>query len=63
MATAQETSQQARVTLSEEVPAIYKAMLRLDSAVAETPLERPPATASRPDSTLSEKVNRECAER
>src|ERR1700735_2838410 len=41
MTTAQETSQRARVTLSEEVPAIYKAMLRLDSAVAETPLERP----------------------
>jgi AhpD family alkylhydroperoxidase len=41
MTTAQETRTAARVTLSEEVPDIYKAMLRLDSAVAETPLERP----------------------
>src|ERR1035441_2935553 len=30
-----------RVTLSDEVPGIYKAMLRLDQAVADTPLERP----------------------
>jgi AhpD family alkylhydroperoxidase len=30
-----------RVTLSEEVPGIYQAMLRLDKAVADTPLERP----------------------
>jgi AhpD family alkylhydroperoxidase len=30
-----------RVTLSEEVPDIYKAMLRLDTAVAGTALERP----------------------
>src|ERR1039457_7179181 len=28
-----------RVTLSDEVPGIYKAMLRLDQAVADTPLE------------------------
>ncbi len=41
MTTAQETRTATRVTLSEEVPDIYKAMLRLDSAVAETPLERP----------------------
>ncbi len=30
----------ARVTLSQEVPDIYRAMLRLDKAVADTPLER-----------------------
>jgi AhpD family alkylhydroperoxidase len=30
-----------RVTLSEEVPDIYRAMLRLDKAAADTPLERP----------------------
>jgi AhpD family alkylhydroperoxidase len=30
-----------RVTLTEEVPGIYQAMLRLDKAVADTPLERP----------------------
>lgn len=41
MTTTLHTSPDTRVTLSEEVPAIYKAMLRLDSAAAETPLERP----------------------
>ncbi|HXP21711.1 MAG TPA: carboxymuconolactone decarboxylase family protein [Streptosporangiaceae bacterium] len=30
-----------RVNLSDDVPDIFKAMLRLDSAVASTPLERP----------------------
>jgi len=41
MTTTTEHSPATRVTLSEEVPDIYKAMLRLDSAVAGTPLERP----------------------
>jgi AhpD family alkylhydroperoxidase len=36
-----ETTPTTRVTLSQEVPAIYKAMLRLDTAVADSPLERP----------------------
>ena len=36
-----EHSPTTRVTLSQEVPDIYKAMLRLDTAVAGTPLERP----------------------
>jgi len=30
-----------RVSLSEQAPDIYKAMLRLDQAAADTPLERP----------------------
>ncbi len=36
-----EHSPTTRVTLSQEVPAIYKAMLRLDTAVADAALERP----------------------
>jgi AhpD family alkylhydroperoxidase len=36
-----EHSPTTRVTLSQEVPDIFKAMLRLDTAVAGTPLERP----------------------
>jgi AhpD family alkylhydroperoxidase len=36
-----EHSPTTRVTLSQEVPAIYKAMLRLDTAAADAPLERP----------------------
>jgi AhpD family alkylhydroperoxidase len=34
------TEQAARVSLSEQVPEIYKAMLHLNSAVERTPLER-----------------------
>jgi AhpD family alkylhydroperoxidase len=36
-----EHSPTTRVTLSREVPDIYQAMLRLDTAVADSPLERP----------------------
>jgi AhpD family alkylhydroperoxidase len=41
MTTTMEHTPAARVTLSQEVPDIYKAMLRLDAAAAGTPLERP----------------------
>lgn len=41
MTTTQNATTTTRVTLSKEVPGIYQAMLRLDGAVANTPLERP----------------------
>jgi AhpD family alkylhydroperoxidase len=36
-----DTHATGRVSLAAEVPGIYQAMLRLDKAVADTPLERP----------------------
>jgi AhpD family alkylhydroperoxidase len=41
MTSTREDTTTTRVTLSKEVPGIYQAMIRLDGAVAGTPLERP----------------------